>query len=194
MKAPLLVPSIIALLLASCAHRAEEIRRAETAKPGDHPSLPLFEWHEAPSAGSGPVSITISLAEQKARVYRGGKEIAWTYVATGRSGFSSPRGQFAIQEKIVDKRSGKYGAIVDSSGDVIDGDATAGRERIPAGGRFLGAPMPYWMRITSWGVGMHAGPIPHPGSPASHGCIRLPREMAERLFEIVKIGTPVSIR
>lgn len=193
MKVHLLPLSFIVLLLASCAHH-EEIRRAEAARPGDHPGLPLFEWHESPSAGSGPVSIAITLAEQKARVYRGGKEIAWTYVATGRSGFSSPRGQFAVQEKIADKRSGKYGAVVDSSGDIIDGDATAGRERIPAGGRFLGAPMPYWMRITSWGVGMHAGPIPNPGSPASHGCIRLPREMAERLFEIVTIGTPVSIR
>ena len=54
--------------------------------------------------------------------------------------------------------------------------------------------MPYWMRITSWGVGMHAGPIPDPGSPASHGCIRLPHEMARTLFSVVQIGTPVTIQ
>lgn len=182
--------SILALL-ASCAAPQLELRRAEVVTPGGHPDLPLFEWNgdDAP----GPVSITISLHEQKARVYRGGQQIAWTYVATGRPGFDSPRGHFRVLEKIVDKHSNKYGVVVDASGDIINGNATAGVSRVPAGGRFLGAPMPFWMRITSWGVGMHAGPIPDPGFPASHGCIRFPDEMVRRLFGIVSVGTPVTI-
>lgn len=53
--------------------------------------------------------------------------------------------------------------------------------------------MPYWMRLTSYGVGMHAGDIPDPGLPASHGCIRLPKEMAQKLFEVVSVGTNVTI-
>jgi hypothetical protein len=53
--------------------------------------------------------------------------------------------------------------------------------------------MPYWMRITSWGVGMHAGDIPEPGLPASHGCIRLPRDFAGTLYGVVNIGTRVTI-
>ena len=35
--------------------------------------------------------------------------------------------------------------------------------------------------------------IPRPGNPASHGCIRLPREFAIQLFDYVRIGTPVRI-
>ena len=53
--------------------------------------------------------------------------------------------------------------------------------------------MPYWMRLTGGGIGMHAGLIPQPGLPASHGCIRLPREMAAKLYEVVDTGSKVVI-
>jgi len=56
-----------------------------------------------------------------------------------------------------------------------------------------GRPMPYWMRLTSYGIGMHVGPIPYPGSPASHGCIRLPEGPARLVFASAKVGTPVKI-
>jgi lipoprotein-anchoring transpeptidase ErfK/SrfK len=39
---------------------------------------------------------------------------------------------------------------------------------------------------------MHAGYLP--GYPASHGCIRLPEEMALKFFEDAPVGTPVEIR
>jgi lipoprotein-anchoring transpeptidase ErfK/SrfK len=55
------------------------------------------------------------------------------------------------------------------------------------------APMPHWMRITSYGVGLHAGEIPRPGEAASHGCIRLPREFVPKLYEVTKVGTPVKV-
>jgi lipoprotein-anchoring transpeptidase ErfK/SrfK len=97
-------------------------------------------------------------------------------------------------EKQAVKSSNKYGSVVNSSGNIVKSNATAGVHSVPAGGRFVGAPMPYWMRLTSYGVGMHAGPIPNPGSPASHGCIRLPPEMAETLFSVVEVGTPVTIK
>jgi lipoprotein-anchoring transpeptidase ErfK/SrfK len=86
-----------------------------------------------------------------------------------------------------------YGIIVDADGEVVNWNATAGVSKIPKGGHFVGAPMPHWMRLTSGGVGMHAGEIPNPGMPASHGCIRLPAEMAEKLYEVVEVGTPVTI-
>jgi hypothetical protein len=68
-----------------------------------------------------------------------------------------------------------------------------GRDRIPPGGRFVGAKMPYFMRLTYDGVGLHAGPIPVPGSPASHGCIRMPHEVAPLLYRHVALGTPVTV-
>lgn len=40
-------------------------------------------------------------------------------------------------------------------------------------------------------VGMHAGYLP--GYPASHGCVRMPRDVAARFFERVQIGTPVTL-
>lgn len=190
MNATRLLP-LIAGLLASCAAPQLELKRAEEAKPGQHPDRTLFDWHGDDATGA--VSIVISVREQKAHIFRGGKEVGWTYVATGTPGHLSPIGHFSVLEKIADKHSNKYGVIVDASGDIVNGNATAGVSHVPSGGRFMGAPMPHWMRITSWGVGMHAGPIPDPGFPASHGCIRLPLEMAEKLYSIVKAGTPVTI-
>ena len=50
--------------------------------------------------------------------------------------------------------------------------------------------MPYFMQF-SRGVGMHAGYLP--GYPASHGCIRMPRDLASEFFARVQIGTPVRV-
>ena len=51
--------------------------------------------------------------------------------------------------------------------------------------------MPYWLRITSYGVGMHEGYVP--SHPASHGCIRVPRNVQHLIYSKVGVGTPVKI-
>ena len=150
----------------------------------------MYEWND--DGGPGEVKIRINLATQKAHYTRGGRPIGWSYVATGTPGHSTPRGSFRISEKIVDKYSGSYGWIEDGYGNVVNGDAQPGTP-VPAGCHYVPAPMPYWMRITGWGIGMHGGVIPNPGSPASHGCIRLPKPFAPVLFDSVRIGTPVTI-
>jgi lipoprotein-anchoring transpeptidase ErfK/SrfK len=96
-------------------------------------------------------------------------------------------------EKVAGKRSNLYGRIYDANRSVVNSDADTRRHSVPRGGKFVGASMPYWMRLTSYGVGMHVGPIPNPGSPASHGCIRMPREMARVLFQNTPTGTRVTI-
>jgi lipoprotein-anchoring transpeptidase ErfK/SrfK len=53
--------------------------------------------------------------------------------------------------------------------------------------------MPYWMRLTSGGVGMHQGPIPVPGSPASHGCIRVSKTVIADFFAAAQVGMPVRV-
>lgn len=53
------------------------------------------------------------------------------------------------------------------------------------------AEMPFFMRLSESPVGMHQGVVPD--FPASHGCIRLPREAAKRLFGEVPVGTLVVI-
>ena len=142
---------------------------------------------------SGPTTVNVVLNEQKAYIYRGGQPAGWTYVASGRSGHDTPTGSFTVMEKKAQKSSQTYGVIVNSSGDVINSDAMAGRDPIPQGGRFVGAPMPYWMRLTGTGIGMHAGNIPQPGSPASHGCVRLPAAMAAKLYDVVDVGSKVVV-
>lgn len=150
----------------------------------------MYQWYD--DYGPGKVKIKLDLSEQKAFYTRGGRPIGWSYVATGKPGHGTPSGSFRITEKIVDKYSNKYGWIEDELGNVVNGDATPGTP-VPAGCAYVAAPMPYWMRLTSYGIGMHAGIIPEPGEPASHGCIRLPKPFAPILFDAVEVGTPVQI-
>jgi len=137
--------------------------------------------------------VIIDLDRQEARFFHGEELIGWSTVATGVADFPTPTGQFEVIEKVSDKRSNLYGKIYNSAGEVIDWDARAGREAVPTGGRFAGAKMPYFLRLTYDGVGLHAGSIPNPGEPASHGCIRLPKDVAPVLFRNVSYGTPVTI-
>lgn len=150
----------------------------------------LHRWHD--DGGPGKVSIRISLPDQIAEFERGGRPIGWSYVATGREGFGTRPGTYRITEKIEDKYSNRYGWIEDGFGNVVDPDARAG-DPVPQGMVYVPAPMPYWMRLTSHGIGMHGGYIPEPGKPASHGCIRLPAPFAPVLFAAVEVGTPVTI-
>jgi lipoprotein-anchoring transpeptidase ErfK/SrfK len=176
------VAAFSGLALASCA----------TTPPGPPPKAEhvLYEWYD--DYGPGEVKVKIALGEQRATYTRGSREIGWSYVATGKEGHGTPAGTFRITEKIVDKYSNRYGWIEDEWGSVTNGDAKPSTP-VPEGERYMPAPMPYWMRLTSYGIGMHAGVIPKPGEAASHGCIRLPKDLAPRVFDVVKVGTPVTI-
>ncbi len=194
---PVLFTVLICGALPSCAlnqnwlekQRAEELAAAKALEEASKPRL--YEWKGAELQGQTAVKIVLD--EQKAYFTVGGQDAGWSYLASGKSSHPSPTGNFRITEKIRHKSSNRYGKIVNRNGDVVDGDAKAGRESVPAGGRFVGAPMPYWMRLTGYGVGMHAGAIPNPGMPASHGCIRLPAELAAIVFDRFEVGTTVTI-
>lgn len=150
----------------------------------------MYQWY--PDTEQGDVSIAINLSDQVATISRGGKEIGWTFVATGKEGKGTPAGTYRITEKIVDKYSNRYGWIENEFGEVVDGDASPG-DPVGVGEVYMPAPMPYWMRLTDYGIGMHVGKIPQPGEPASHGCIRMPEEFVPTLFSKVKVGTKVKI-
>lgn len=157
----------------------------EKPKPGK-----LYEWS---GDGRRVSRIVVNTDEQKARFYDGDEQIGWTTVASGVSKFPTPTGHFEVMEKVANKRSNLYGKIYGAGGKVVRSDAKAGRDPVPAGARFEGAKMPYFLRLTNDGIGLHAGPIPRPGRPASHGCIRMPSKLAPVLFEHVNLGTKVSI-
>jgi hypothetical protein len=111
----------------------------------------------------GPVSIMVNLSMQKLEVFRGGTLIARSSVSSGRPGHSTPVGTFTILEKELMHHSNLY----------------------------HNAPMPFMQRLTWHGVALHAGVLP--GSPASHGCIRLPSEFAKKLYEITSRGDEVTV-
>lgn len=145
------------------------------------------------AGGMGEPSITINLTEQRAYFYKGGQLAGVALVATGKEGYDTPAGKYRVMEKIKDKRSDLYGWMYDASGAVVNYDADIRVDQVPIGGRFEGADMPYWMRLTGGGIGMHQGPIPVPGSPASHGCIRVSKQVAEVFFENARVGMPVRV-
>lgn len=184
----LLAPLAIATTLVSCT--TGPLTSISSPHPDPDGDRHLFDWHD--DGGPGEVAVKINLNTQRATYTRGGRPIGWSYVATGKEGHGTPSGRYSITEKLEEKYSGSYGWIEDEFGNTVNGDATPGT-RVPKGCRYVPAPMPYWMRITGYGIGLHAGIIPNPGEPASHGCIRLPKPFAPILFDSVRVGTPVTI-
>src|ERR1700686_84996 len=112
---------------------------------------------------AGPGVIIVSLPEQSMYVYRNGVRIGRSTVSTGKKGYTTPTGMFTILQKKVSHESSIY----------------------------KGAQMPHMQRLTCTGIAIHAGPLP--GYPASHGCVRLPIDFAEKLYSVTRNGTSVII-
>jgi len=148
-----------------------------------------YTWNGDPSVRVSRIRIDISQQHIYAYDSRGDL-VGKSPVSTGKSGYDTPTGTFRVMNKSANHRSNLYGQIVASGGRVIDADASSYQKK-PAGSYFVGAPMPYFMRMTSGGVGMHAGYVT--GRPASHGCIRLPKSFAAKLFAATSTGTPVEV-
>ena len=129
---------------------------AERLKAGEYLWAPEI-------APRGPVLLVVSLATQRAVVYRNGIPIGITTVSTGRPGYRTPTGVFTVLQKHVEH----YSSIYDN------------------------APMPYMQRLTWGGVALHGGNLP--GYPASHGCIRLPHDFARLLYGVTHVGMTVIV-
>lgn len=138
------------------------------------------------------VSVEISKTEQRGLLLVWGAIAMDFPVSTGKASHPTPAGNYTIRAKEKDYDSNLYGRIFDAAGVVVVADADARKDVPPEGGRFEGAPMPYWMRLSDTGVGMHVGYVPG-GRAASHGCIRLKKETAAELFALTRIGTPVLV-
>jgi lipoprotein-anchoring transpeptidase ErfK/SrfK len=133
--------------------------------------------------------VIINLSEQRAYLVERGKVSLIAPIASGKPGWATPTGNFAIISKDIDHRSQSFGSIIDGSGKIAMANATPGTH-VPRGFHYQPAPMPYYMEF-SQAIGMHAGFLP--GYPASHGCVRMPRDLAARFFERVHLRTPVTV-
>ena len=114
-------------------------------------------------ANGEPMTLIVSLSQQKLDVYRGLTLVTSSNVSTGMRGYATKAGVFSILEK----------------------------RRMHHSNLYSGAPMPFMNRITWSGTALHAGVVP--GYPASHGCIRLPFSFAPKLFGITTVGDNVIV-
>jgi hypothetical protein len=116
-----------------------------------------------PEKPQNPLTLVISIKSQRVSLYGNGKLIETSIISTGTPGHDTPQGVFSVIEKDRHHHSNIYS----------------------------GAPMPYMQRITWSGVALHEGFVT--GRPASHGCIRLPKAFAARLWEITQLGVRVIV-
>lgn len=117
----------------------------------------------APREAGEPIMAIVSIKSQQVTFYDSDGWILRAPVSTGTTGRETPAGVFAIVEKDKDHRSTMYD------------DAW----------------MPNMQRITWNGIALHGGPLP--GYAASHGCVRMPFNFAEGLFDKTNIGMRVII-
>ncbi|MCI0466631.1 MAG: L,D-transpeptidase family protein [Beijerinckiaceae bacterium] len=110
-----------------------------------------------------PLLAIVSLSNQRITIYDGDGWILRAPVSTGQTGYETPAGIYSVLQKEEEHYSNLYD------------DAS----------------MPFMQRITWSGIALHAGLLP--GYPASHGCVRMPHEFAELLFEITSVGMRVIV-
>jgi L,D-transpeptidase catalytic domain len=110
-----------------------------------------------------PLMAIVSLSNQRITIYDADGWIMRAPVSSGQTGYETPAGIYSILQKEEEHHSNLYD------------DAS----------------MPFMQRITWSGLALHAGLLP--GYPASHGCVRMPFEFAQRLFDLTKIGMRVIV-
>ena len=200
----------VALLLASCAPPTPQQNISKTEEgyvnphePGtyahfvaekDYPKT-YDVWRNVqllPTTNSSNSWVKISLAKQRGMLMRGDEVVMDYPICSGTKSRPTPPGDYKILEKIVDKSSNTYGKIYDAEGNMINGDADATKDEIPEGGKFVGAPMRYWMRLTWDGVGHHIGPVRR--YPASHACIRGPSKVMPVVYSKMNVGSRVLVQ
>ncbi|MDI1345049.1 MAG: L,D-transpeptidase family protein [Pseudolabrys sp.] len=110
-----------------------------------------------------PIMAIVSLQNQQITVYDDKGLIMRAPVSSGQKGRETPAGIFSVLQRDADHYSNMYD------------DAF----------------MPHMQRLTWSGIALHGGSLP--GYPASHGCVRMPYDFAERRFGATKLGIRVIV-
>ena len=203
-----LAAAAVALLLPNCAHQKPVAQTGKDGKPVNPYPAGTYEHFKAEPTypktynvwtnnellsrtNPGNSHIKIDLATQRGLLMNGEEVVIDYPICSGIKSRPTPTGTFYILEKVIDKRSNRYGRFYDASGEIVNGNADAVLDALPEGGRFEGAQMHYWMRLTTDGVGHHVGPVRR--YPASHACVRGPSKTIPIVYSKVKEGTCVII-
>ncbi len=196
MKISLLFAALASLFLVSCQTSQQAGSDYLAGLGGAVPIAPqqlgvaehVSYWDD--DGSTGPAHVVVDLNRQIAQFYRGDRVIGVAAISTGKEGRITPGGSYKVIQKELDHHSSSYGWIEDMQGKMVNEDATP-KTPVPAGCRYMPAPMPWFMRLTNDGVGMHQGFLP--GYPASHGCIRMDRNIVPKFFENAYVGMPVYV-
>ena len=193
-----LVLSALALgasLLASCSSNpgsSVSAHQAFQSRSDYRQTLDVYTNDSAyAAANSSNTKIRVDLSDQRAQLLVGPEETVAldTPVCTGRPGKATPTGNYPITEMIVDKRSTLFGTTYYKGKRVHGGDK---RKYHGPRDKYVGAPLPYWMRLTGDGIGMHGSGSVH-RTPSSSGCIRTPHDVIPKIYAKVKKGTPIIV-
>ncbi len=142
---------------------------------------------------SGAGMITVSLKNQKFLLHdSNGDLVIETDCSTGIPGRETPTGLFRIKEMQIDKRSNKYEKYVSKETGEVVVEKSWEVDGPPSGTQFLGTAMPYWMRLTWQGVGIHVGKFSR-GNRSSFGCVRMPEGIQPLIYEKCGSGMKVKI-
>jgi lipoprotein-anchoring transpeptidase ErfK/SrfK len=182
----LLAAAAVLILCAGCEEIPPYVQLPFAA--GYPPGTPPGWWND--EGVSGPPKIVVHVGEQKAYFYKGKHVVGESPVSTGKPGFSTPPGHYRVVSKDRDHVSSEFGDYVDDYGNVVRSNIDVRKDRRPPGAHFDGARMPYAMFFNG-GYAMHQGYVPP--FAASHGCIRVPKGMAQPFFENAPEGTPVVV-
>jgi lipoprotein-anchoring transpeptidase ErfK/SrfK len=126
----------------------------------------------ATGAAKSQKAIVVSISQQMLWAYKGDQVVLSSYVSTGRTGFDTPLGSFAVVDKLPSQTM--EGVI---------------------GGEYYNVPdVPWVLYFTNSGHALH-GTYWHNnfGTPMSHGCINLPLDVAAWLYNWAPLGTPVLV-
>src|SRR6476660_9450960 len=170
--------------LASCAEYPTTPSAAVAPSPP-----PMGYWNG--DGISGEPKIIVSISEQHAYFFKGKNLVGESNVSTGKQGFGTPPGHYTVLSKDAAHVSTVFGYYVDDMGNVVKSNIDSRKDPRPPGSHYDGARMPYAMFFRG-GYAMHQGYVPP--YAASHGCIRVPREMAQTFFDNAPVGTPVIVK
>ena len=127
----------------------------------------------------GYKKIVVDLTKQEAYAYEDGKLVYSGWISSGRKKFKTPTGHFRVLQKEKEHISNEWPKKV-----VIKNG-----KRVEEAG---GAKMPYMLRLTWSGIALHEGYTPN--YPASHGCIRVAKGFAKKLYNWATVGTRVIVK
>jgi lipoprotein-anchoring transpeptidase ErfK/SrfK len=125
------------------------------------------------------IRLVIKLADRRVYVYQNDQVKTSFPIAIGRSGWETPTGSYQVLQML---RNPSWQNPF--TGEVIP----AGSDN-PLGTRWIG----FWTDGNNF-IGFHGTPNEETvGTPASHGCIRMYDRDVQKLFEMVGVGTKVSV-